>query len=60
MRKANQTSCFWAVGFIIGQAIRRKVLQMPELFQKIQNYLTNDIFRRLQCLPLLPPEHIEL
>lgn len=55
-----------SVMFILGcwfhycQAIRRKVSQMSGLFTKIRNddeY--KDIFRRFQCLPLLPLEHIE-
>lgn len=41
------------------QALRRKIVQMPELFKKIksdENY--KNIFRQFQCLPLLPLEHI--
>lgn len=42
------------------QALRRKVAQMSELFEKINtDEKYRDIFRRFQCLPLLPLHHIE-
>lgn len=52
--------------FILGcwfhfcQAIRRKVSQMPALYEKIKkDPRYKDIFRRFQCLPLLQLHHIE-
>lgn len=42
------------------QALRRKISQMPELFERIRNdEKYRDIFRRFQCLPLLPLDSIE-
>lgn len=42
------------------QALRRKMSQMPQLFEKNgQDERYRDIFRQFQCLPLLPLDSIE-
>lgn len=42
------------------QALRRALARMPELFDKVQSdEVYKEIFRRFQCLPLLPMNHIE-
>lgn len=42
------------------QALRRALARMPALFDKVQSdEVYKEIFRRFQCLPLLPMNHIQ-
>lgn len=42
------------------QALRRKVSKMPNLFENIRKYEKySHLFRRFQCLPLLPLQYID-
>lgn len=55
----DSSMCILGCWFHFCQALRRKVAQMSELFLKINSdEKYKDIFRRFQCLPLLPLEHI--
>lgn len=60
LKKYNSDMLILSCWFHFCQALRRKLAQMPALFEKVkadETYRT--IFRRFQCLPLLPLHHIE-
>lgn len=61
LRKNGSTMIILGCWFHFSQAIRRKLAQMPGLFAKVQSdEKFKEIFRRFQCLPLLPLKDIEI
>lgn len=60
LKKVNSNMQILECWFHFCQALRRKITQLSPLFEKVradENY--HSIFRRFQCLPLLPLHHIE-
>lgn len=60
LKKYNSDMMILSCWFHFCQALRRKLSQMPALFEKVKSDETyRTIFHRFQCLPLLPLHYIE-
>lgn len=61
IKSINSNLCVLGCWFHLCQALRRKLAQMPMLFAKVKsNECYANIFRRFQCLALLPENFIEI
>lgn len=60
LQKVNSSMPILGCWFHFTQAVRRKMTQFSPSFHKIKtDEKYSNIFRRFQCLPLLPVQHIE-